>query len=372
MKIALTTDYLNQYGGAERTIEALHEVWPEAPIYTSVYEKEEMERLGFDTKSTEVRTSFVQHLPLRKILPRYYFTLFYPFAFQSFDFQDYEVILTTSSYAAKDIRKPKGSLHLAYIHTPPRFLYGFDQETSVDRMNPLEKFLAGVWKVYLRYRDQRSVKTIDRIFSNSKNVQARVKKIYGRDSEVLYPPVETARFAGTPRDGGYWIVVSRLGEYKKIDLVVKAFNELGLPLKVVGSGPQLQYLRQIAKENVEILGRKSDDDTKELLLNARAFIFPTDEDFGIAPLEAMAAGKPVLAYGKGGSLETILPGKTGEFFSEQSVGAITEAVKNFNHQKYSPADCRARAKEFDIEVFKIRVRSLVESAVSGKITCQQG
>lgn len=368
MKIALTTDYLNQYGGAERTIEAIHQVWPEAPIFTSVYEKEEMARLGFDTKTTRVVTSFVQHLPLRKILPRYYFTLFYPFAFQSFNLGEYDVILTTSSYAAKDIRKPKGSLHLAYIHTPPRFLYGFDQETSVDRMNPLEKFLAGVWKIYLRYRDQRSVRGIDCIFSNSKNVQARVKKIYGRDSDVLYPPVETARFSGTPTDGGYWIVVSRLGEYKKIDLVVKAFNELGLPLKVVGSGPQLEYLQQIAKDNVEILGRKGDGETQELLLNARAFIFPTDEDFGIAPLEAMAAGKSVLAYGKGGSLETILPGKTGEFFAEQSVEEIKKAVHNFEPSRYSSEACRARAGEFDIEVFKKRVRSLVEEAVSGRIS----
>lgn len=367
MRLALTTDYLNQYGGAERTIEAIHEVWPKAPIYTSVYEKEEMEKLGFDTKTTTVITSFVQHLPLRKTLPRYYFTLFYPFAFQSFDFSGYDVIMTTSSYAAKDVRKPKGAVLLAYIHTPPRFLYGFDQETSVAKMNALERFLSRIWKIYLRYRDQRSIRNVDYIFSNSKTIQDRVKRIYGRKSTVLYPPVDVGRFSGVPKDGGYWIIVSRLGEYKKVDLVVKAFNELGLPLKVVGSGPQLEYLKKIAQSNVEILGRRSDEETKDLLLNAKAFIFPTEEDFGIAPLEAMAAGKPVLAYGRGGATETVIAGKTGEFFNEQSVEAITAAIQIFNPAKYKVEDCRSRAREFDTEVFKKKVKDLVEKAASGRI-----
>ncbi len=368
MKLAITTDYLNQYGGAERTIESIHEVWPEAPIYTSVYEKQEMDKLGFDTRTTNIVTSFVQKLPLRKILPRYYFTLFYPFAFRSFNFRDFDTILTTSSYAAKDIRKPAGARHIAYIHTPPRFLYGFDQETSVAKMNPLERFLSKMWKVYLRRRDQNSVKNIDRILANSRNVQSRIKKIYGRGSEVLYPPVQTKRFQGEGRDGGYYLVISRLGEYKKVDLVVRAFNELGWPLKVAGTGPQLAYLKDLAKDNVQILGRVSDEEARELLLNCTAFVFPTEEDFGIAPLEAMASGKPVLAYGVGGATETVVAGKTGEFFMSQSVESVVEAVKEFDPKKYNPEDCRARAAEFDEAVFKKNLKDLVEGTTSGKIS----
>lgn len=368
MKLAITHDYLNQYGGGERTLEAIHEIWPEAPIYTSIYDKEKMSRWGFKSQGMRIVTSYMQKLPLLNVLPRYYFTLFYPFAFQSFNFQDYDVVLSSASYAAKDVRKPKNLIHISYIHTPPRFLYGYDQETNVARMNPLEKFLAKIWKIYLRKRDQDSSRRIDYFIANSETVKERIKKVYGRDAAVIYPPVETDRLDGQSSDKGYYLLVSRLGEYKKVDLVVKAFNELGLPLKVVGEGPQLNYLKEIAQSNVEILGRQPDDVVRDLMLNCRAFIFATEEDFGITPVEAMAAGKPILAYGKGGAIETVVAGKTGEFFKEQTVESLVEAVKLFNPSKYKVEDCRARAKEFDKVVFKKKIKDFVNSVASGRIS----
>lgn len=368
MKLAITHDYLNQYGGGERTLEAVHEIWPEAPIYTSIYDREKMTGWGFKSQGMKILTSYMQKLPLLNVLPRYYFTLFYPFAFHSFNFHGYDVIFSSASYAAKDIRKPKGAIHISYIHTPPRFLYGYDQETNVDRMNMIEKLLSRIWKIYLKSRDQKSAKVIDFFIANSLTVQERVGKVYGREATVIYPPVETDRFEGETSDKGYFLVVSRLGEYKKVDLVVKAFNELGLPLKVVGDGPQLGLLKEIAQSNIEILGRQPDEQVRELLLACRAFIFPTEEDFGIAPVEAMAAGKPVLAYGKGGATETVIDGKTGAFFKEQTVESLVTAIKLFDPAKYRAEDCRARAREFDKEIFKEKIGSFVESVFSGRIS----
>lgn len=367
LKIAIVHDYLNQYGGGEKWLEAVHEVWPEAPIYTSIYDQEKMSQWGFKGNGMKIVTSYMQHLPLRNILPRYYFTIFYPFAFQSFDLSRFDTILSSASYAAKDVRKPAGAIHISYIHTPPRFLYGYDQETNVARMNPLERILSKVWKVYLRRRDQEAVKKIDFLIANSETVRERIAKVYHRDAVVINPPVDTDRFMGEVDDGEFFLVVSRLGEYKKVDLVVKAFNELGLPLKVVGDGPQLSYLRSIAKDNVEVMGRLDDESVKKLMLSCTAFVFPTEEDFGIAPVEAMAAGKPVLAYGQGGATETIVAGKTGEFFGEQTVQEIKEALKNFKPEAYKAADCRARAREFDKKIFQTKIKNFVENAASGKI-----
>ena len=367
MKLAITHDYLNQYGGAERIIEDLHKIWPSAPIYTSVYDKGHMKELGFRENGTIIFTSFMQHFPFLRILPKYYYTFFYPIAFHHFNFKGYDTILSVSSYAAKDIRKPSGSIHVAYINTPPRFLYGYDQETNISKMNYIERHLAAFWKIYLLSRDQKSVARVDYIIANSENVKKRIKKSYNRESVVIYPPVDTARFAAPSFDGGYFLIVSRLGEYKKVDLVVKAFNNLGLPLKVVGTGPQLAYLKQIAHGNVAILERLDDDKVRDLFLGCRAFVFPTEEDFGIAPVEAMAAGKAVICFGKGGAAETVVDGKTGIFFHEQSVAAIEDAVRGFNPNNFSETLCRLQAQKFDRKVFQREIKSFVEKCYSGKI-----
>lgn len=369
MKLAIVHDYLNQYGGAEKVVEAMHEIWPDAPIYTSIYDEPQMREWGFKSRGMDIRTSYMQWLlPLLRILPRYYFTFAYNFAFRLFNLSGYDVILSSASYAAKDIRKPTKAIHISYIHTPPRFLYGYDQETNIAKMNLFERTLARVWKVYLKYRDQRAVRGIDFLIANSQTVQRRIRQAYHRQSEVINPPIEVKKFAGKSQNEGYFLVVSRLGEYKKVDLVVKAFNELRLPLKVVGSGPQFNYLKEIAKDNVEILGRLPEKETVKLMMGCTAFVFPTEEDFGITPVEAMAAGKPVIAYGVGGATETVIDGKTGIFFDEQTVESIIRVVKTFDPSKFKSEDCRRQAKKFDKAIFQAKIKDFVTQAVSGKIT----
>jgi glycosyltransferase involved in cell wall biosynthesis len=339
----------------------MHEVWPEAPIYTAIVDRAKMAEQGWDFSEKKITTSWMQPIwhPLRKLLPRYYFTLFFIPAFMSFGFGKFEVILSSASYAAKYIRKGK-ALHISYIHTPPRFLWGYDTDINVKKMNRWERGLSQLLRGPIKWLDLNRARSVDYFIANSKNVAARIENAYGREAEVIYPPVDTKKFAGEVKKDRFYLIVSALGEYKKVDLVVKAFNQLGLPLKVAGDGPQLGYLKSVAQSNVEILGRVSEEEKLELLLSCRAFIFPTEEDFGIAPVEAMAAGKPVLAYGKGGATETIIPGKTGEFFQDQTVEGIFTAMRAFSPEKYSAEDCRARAREFDREIFKRKIKSFVE------------
>lgn len=367
-RVAIVHDYLNQYGGAERVVEALHEIWPEAPIYTSVYDQKLLSSLGFKVNPKNVITSFMQKLPLRKALPRYYFTLIYPFAFQSFDFSDFDVVISSSSYAAKYIKKPQGAIHIGYCHTPPRFLWGYDQETNVSAMNLFERLAASIWHGYLKNLDFKYAQKVDYFIANSKTVQERVKKNYGRESEVIYPPVDIKRFSFARSHlasalGRYYLVVSRMGEYKRVNIVVEAFNQLGLPLKVVGTGPQFENLKKVAKSNVELLGRLTDQKITELYLGCQAFIFPTEEDFGITPVEAMAAGKSVLAYRAGGVVESLLPGVTGEFFSPQTPSALIGAVKKFRSERYDPKKIKTQAKRFSKEVFKERMKEFVSNII---------
>lgn len=370
MKVAITHDYLNQFGGAERVLQAMHELWPEAPIFTSIYDKDNMSKWGFNDSGMDIRVSFMQKIPTQvlRAFPRYYFTFLYPLAFRLFDLRGYDVIISISSYAAKDIKKPARSVHIAYINTPPRFLYGYDQETNVANMSKLEHLLSKIWKVYLLKRDQKVAKTIDYFIANSKTVQDRIHKVYGQDSKIIYPPVDTERFKGKREDKGYFLIVSRLGEYKKVDLVVKAFNILNLPLKIVGIGPQYELLNKIAKPNVALLGRLADGEVRDLMLGAKAFVFPTEEDFGIAPVEAMAAGIPVIAYAKGGATETVIHKKTGYLFRDQTVDGIVDAVREFEKHTFSTEECQGRAKEFDENIFKSHLSSFVSKAVSDKIS----
>lgn len=361
MKLAITHDYFREFRGGEKCVQEMHKVWPEAPIYTSIINREKMGKQGWDFRGQDIRVSFVQKIwyPLKDKLPRYYFTLLFPLAFLAFNFSKYDVILTSASYASKYIRKSK-ALHINYIYTPPRFLWGYDTDINVKKMNPIERILSTSLKAPLKWLDLNRAKTVDHFVAISETVRQRVINDYGRDAVVVYPPVETEKFTGEARDGGYYLIISALGEYKKVDLVVKAFNQLGLKLKVAGEGPQLDYLKSLAQSNVEILGRVSEDEKVTLLLSCRAFIFPTDEDFGIAPVEAMAAGKPVLAYRKGGATETIVPGKTGEFFDDQTVAGLFTAMRTFDYKKYSVEDCRFRASEFGSEIFKDKIKKFVE------------
>ncbi|OGY28352.1 MAG: hypothetical protein A3A61_02225 [Candidatus Woykebacteria bacterium RIFCSPLOWO2_01_FULL_43_14] len=364
MKVAIVHDYLNQYGGAERVLEALHELWPDAPVYTSMYDRKLMKSYGFDDTGWDIRASFMQKIPMRASLPRSYLTFLYPQAFASFDLRGYDVIISSSSYASKNITKPSGSIHICYCHTPPRFLYGFDQETTLADMTWWEKLASRVFIPYLRSLDQQAAQAVDFFIANSVVVQKRIKMIYKKDALVIYPPVDTQRFEKKQQlskeiDKPYFLVISRLGEYKRVDLVIEAFNKLGTPLKVIGTGPRLSHLKSLAQANIEFLGRLSDEETTAYLQNAEALIFPTEEDFGITPVEALAAGKAVIAYKGGGALET-LDQKTALFFSPQTAQALVEAVKNFDPSLYNPYTSKKRASKFSRELFKTSLRKFVE------------
>lgn len=381
MKVALVHDYLNQFGGGERVIETLAEIWPQANVYTSLYDQKIMQN-WLKISSERIKTNFISKLPFHNYLSKHYFFL-YPLAFRFQNLGDADIIISTSSYAAKFVRGKKGSIHICYLHTVPRFLWGYDTELSGYYRHGFDRFLSPIYKIivppikyFLKKADFTAAQKVDYFIVNSNEVKKRLEKHYNRDSVVIYPPVDTERFRNELRvknlelkDGkqGYYLIVSRLGGYKKVDLVVLAFNKLGKRLKIVGDGPQIDYLRSIVAPNVELLGRVEDSKVTQLMKNCQAFIFPTLEDFGISVVEANAAGKAVIAYGQGGALETIVDGKTGVFFNEQTSESIIEAVKKFEKMKVDPEDCRKQAEKFSKEVFKRKILEFVEQVVKKEV-----
>ena len=373
-KIALVHDYFNQLGGGERVAEALSEIWPEANVYTSIYDEKLMQGwLKIDPE--RIKTNFISKFPFANYLSKHYFFL-YPLAFKLQNLGDTDVIISSSSYAAKFVRKPKDSIHICYLHTVPRFLWGYDTELSRYYRHSFDRYFEVFYKILvppikflLRRWDYKVAQNIDYFIVNSKEVQGRLKKHYHRDGTVIYPPVDTERFKhqdssvkrqASSKESGFYLVVSRLGGYKKINVVVEAFNKTKKKLIIVGDGPQLPDLKELAGPNIEFLGRVDDHQVKSLLENCRALIFPTLEDFGIVPVEAMAAGKPVVAYRAGGALETIIEGKTGVFFDEQTPEAIIKALEVLEKTNIDPRDCVEQAQRFSKEAFKINIKNFVE------------
>lgn len=378
-KVALVHDFLNQYGGGERVIEQLAEIWPDANIYTSLYDKKIMESwLKIDP--SRIKTNFISRLPFANYLSKHYFFL-YPLAFRMQNLGDADIIISTSSYAAKFARGKKGSIHICYLHTVPRFLWGYDTELSGYYRRPFDRILAPIYKLvvpiakfFLKKADFLAAQKIDYFIVNSNEVKKRLAKHYKRDGEVIYPPVDVERFAKVSSTKSqetredYYLVVSRLSAYKKIDIAVHAFNKLGKRLIIVGDGPQMAYLKSIAAPNVELLGRIADEKVTQLVNNCKAFVFPAFEDFGIVVVEAQAAGKPVIAYGEGGATETVIDGQTGLFFREQSVKSIIEAVKKFETRKFDPKECQKQAEKFSKEVFKKNILDFVSKVTQKEIT----
>jgi len=355
MKIAIVHDYLNQFGGAERVVSALHEIFPDAPIYTSIYDENKMPD---NFKQMDIRTSFMQKLPLISDFHRFYFWL-YPFAFDLFDLSEYDVILSSSSAFAKGIRKTKGQLHICYCYTPMRFVWRYEDYVKRERFGNLTKSLLPLILRPLKYWDLENNKQVDRFIAISKTIHDRIKEIYGRESAIIYPPVECRLFQPSKIDLDYFLVVSRLNTYKRIDVVVEAFNRLELPLKIVGGGPDLKNLKKIAGPNTEFLGRLSDRELKRYMAECRALVFPGEEDFGIVPLEAMACGRPVIAYKIGGAVETVVEGETGLFFEEQTVESLMQTVAAFQFRNFNKNRIRQHAFAFDKEVFKDNMKKII-------------
>ncbi|HEY0070423.1 MAG TPA: glycosyltransferase [Chloroflexia bacterium] len=357
MKIALVHDYLNQYGGAERVLDALHGVYPSAPVYTSIYAPALMPG---HYRGWDIRTSFMQRLPGVARRHQLYLPL-YPFAVESYDLSGYDVVLSSSSAFAKGAITDIGTLHICYCHNPMRFAWNYHDYIKGERVGrKVQAFLPLVLN-YVRLWDEVSARRVDAYIANSRMVARRIQKRYQREATVINPPVDTAHYRPDPdAQGDYFLIVSRLIPYKRIDLAIEAFNRLGLPLKVAGAGRQEAELRAMAHANIEFLGKLHDPELKRLYAGCKAFIFPGMEDFGITPLEAQASGRPVIAYGAGGALETVVPGVTGEFFKEQTADSLAEVVSRFNAHDYDPAAIRRHAETFDTEVFKRRIAEFVQ------------
>jgi glycosyltransferase involved in cell wall biosynthesis len=358
MRIALVHDYLNQAGGAERVVEYLHEVFPEAPIFTSIYDRKRMPEVF---RSMDIRTSFMQHLPLvmkhfKKYLP------LYPFAFESLNLSGYDLILSSSSAWGKGINKGKRALHICYCHSPMRFVWMYEDYMEKEEYGPLVRMVLPPVLKWLKKWDMKTSKNVDYFIANSKTTQKRIKLFYGRDSEVIHPPVDTSFFKPyNSKIKDYFLVVSRLNPYKHIDLAVEAFNELGLPLYVIGSGPDEKRLKKLAKPNVKFLGRLSDDEIVKYYSQCRAFVLPGEEDFGLTPVEAQACGRPVIAYRAGGALESVIDGETGIFFDKQEKASLMDAVREFNGRSFDPAKIRQNALRFDKNAFKQKIREFVDA-----------
>ena len=323
MKVALVYDRVNKIGGAERVLEVLHEIWPEAPLYTAVYYPPGAPW----AKKFKVIPSFLNKWPLAKKHHELYPWLT-PLAFESFDFSDFDLVISITSAEAKGIiTKPK-TKHFCYCLTPTRYLWSGYSDYF---FNKGLRWLAQPMVGWMRNWDKIAAQRPDEYLAISQEVQRRIKKYYHRESIVLYPPIDTEKFYPTEKNqnGDYFLIVSRLVSYKKIDLAVKAFNKLCLPLKIVGTGNQMFKLKTSAASNIEFLGELTDQELLSYYQDCRALIFPQKEDFGLVPLEAQSCGKPVIAFAGGGALETVIEGKTGTFFKPQSVKALMEKVKNF-------------------------------------------
>ena len=380
MKIALVYDWVVKIGGAERILVALHEIWPEAPLYTAVYNPQTAPW----ARDFKVIPSFLQKFPLAKTNHELYPWLA-PLAFESFNFNEYDIVVSVTTEAAKGIiTKPK-TLHICYCLTPTRYLWS---HYDLYFRGEFFRWLTTPVVAYLRKWDKIAGQRPDYYFALSENVKERIKRYYERGTEeIIYPPVDTEKFnfqaAGpaksgqpaTPRSTAtptpytlhstlFFLIVSRLVPYKRIELAIEAFNELGLPLKIVGTGSQMGRLKGLAKPNVEFLGELTEEALLRYYQECQALIFPQEEDLGLTPIETQACGRPVIAFKGGGALETVTPGKTGEFFYPQTAEALKRAVGQFKSSRYKPADCRKNAERFAKEIFQKNFKNTVERLFS--------
>lgn len=362
MKIAIVHDFLNQYGGAEKVVEMMHEMYPDAPIYTSVYLPN---RMPDCFKKMDIHTSFMQKLPgLAKHYKKYF--LLYPLAFHSFDLSEYDLILSSSSSYAKGIKRQKKSLHICYCHTPARFIWRYDIYMQQEKVPYIvKKAIKFASKLFLKKWDLHSNLQVDHFIANSDYIKTRINSTYSRFSTVIYPPVSIEQCSLSNKIDNYYFIVSRLNAYKKIDIAVEAFNQLNLPLIIAGNGPHKKQLESMAKNNVRFIGRISDEDLLKHYQNCKAFIFPGEEDFGITPVEAQACGRPVIAYGKGGALETVIDGETGIFFKEQTAESLIAALKRFDTIKntFDPQKIRKNAERFSSDIFKEKYQHFVNEKI---------
>lgn len=358
LKIAIVYDRVNKFGGAERVLLVLHEMFPTAPLYTSVYDEK---KASWAKVFPKIYTSFLQKIP---ILKNYHELMGWlmPLAFESFNFKDYDLVISVTSEAAKGIITGTNTLHVCYCLTPTRYLWsGYDEYFKGVTFKGLTKPIVS----YLRWWDKVASQRPDKIIAISTEVQKRIKKYYQRDAEIIFPPVELIRHPSLiTGKHSYYLYVGRLVKYKKVDLLVATFNELKLPLVIVGVGSELNKLKFKAKSNIKFLGQISDQELAKVYQNALGFLMPQEEDFGITSVEAQSFGVPVIAYKKGGVLDTVIDGKTGIFFNEQNKASLSSAIAKFDNLSFNRRYLITNAKNFSKENFKRRLQESLVCAVS--------
>ncbi|MDD3862047.1 MAG: glycosyltransferase, partial [Candidatus Gracilibacteria bacterium] len=301
-KIALVFDWTTVQGGAEKVNLFIHKMFPKAPIFTSIYNPKKVK--GFE--KADIKTSFIQKLPFAKTKHQLYLSLM-PYAYELFDLSQFDIVISSSHACSKGVITKPGTLHICYCHTPMRYAWdNWQSYISEYKMNPIVKTIGKDHIHKLRIWDRLSAERVDKYIANSNTTQKRIKKYYGKNSEVIFPMIKHSDYKIAKKRKGYFLAVGRLAPYKKFDLIIDAFNRLGLPLKVVGTGIMEKELIAKSADNIEFMGYVPDEDLKTLYSECEAFIFPQIEDFGITPLEAMASGRPVIAMGEGGSLDTII------------------------------------------------------------------
>lgn len=364
MRVAIVYDRVNKWGGAERVLLTLHELFPDAPLYTSVYNPKSANWAKIFPK---VIPSFLQKLPFAKSRHDLLAPLM-PFAFEAFDFSKFDLVISVTSESAKSIITSPKTKHVCLMLTPTRYLWSGYKEYFNSQF---KKVISWAVVKLIKKWDFVAAQRPDQIISISEEVKDRVEKYYNRDSKVIYPPVDTQKFQtktlkfkmamkGLPA-GDYFFIVSRLVPYKKIDIAIKAFNVLKMPLVIVGTGSEESKLKKLASKNISFVGQVSDQDLAKYYSLSKALVFPQEEDFGIVAVEAQSAGKPVIAYKKGGARETVMDRRTGLFFEEQTVPSLIDAVKKFEKMRFSPKDCQDNAERFSKERFKKEFLQVVKN-----------
>ena len=365
MKLALIYDRINKFGGAERVLQAFHQIWPQAPLYTAVYNPQTAPW----AKKIDIHPSFLQKLPLAKTHHELYPWLT-PLAFESFDLSQFDVVISVTSAEAKAVITPPQTLHICYCLTPTRYLWSHQKDyqasPGLGGFDRLAKLIFSLTKKPLQQLDLIASSRPDKYLAISTAVQKRIKQYYHRSSTIIHPPVKTQKFSQLVKTKyplpakPYFLTVSRLIPYKKIDLAIKACNQLQQNLVVVGIGRQAKKLKKLAGPTISFTGAIKDTQLIYLYQNSLGLIMPQEEDFGIAAVEAQAAGKPVIAFKKGGVLDTVIPSKTGIFFTPQTVDSLIQAVKQFKSCSWDTKPIKSQAKKFDTSIFKSKLKNYVE------------
>jgi len=357
MRIALVHDYLVQFGGAERVLLALMELFPNAPVFTLLYDKE---RLRIPIDESRLRTSFLQNIPGSRKHYRY-FPLLMPLAIEQFDLKKYDLVLSATHSFGKGIIVGPNTLHISYCFTPTRYVWDDSHRYVRDfSRSPIFQRFAPFALSYIRQWDYYAAQRVTTYLTLSKYVSRRIQKYYHRSAQVIAPPVEVQRFTPQAENDGYYLVVLRLVQYKRVDIAIQACEQLGRSLKIVGSGPEEAILRHVAGKNTEFLGFVPDDQLPGLYAGAKALLFPQEEDFGITPVEAAAAGKPTIAYRAGGAIETIKEMETGLFFNEQIPHSLMAAIRHFETGHWDVDTIRHQAERFDKSLFLKQLQTIVD------------